>query len=235
MQKSAKNVTVDMMNLSEGSKAILEGIPLLSVIMMSRHHHLTPDCEPDYAVRNFYDKFRKTKGWTRRDISIYGGEITDIRKNIKKLGYEIDRYLKEENLKKSSAEFYDNQRFVLSSKIWALRKCAKKISPILHSDIKYSYWALVLSLDSDQYESWEGYSDQTLKDIDEFLISHLSPCNYELLSYRYGLKDGKFVSREDVATKFGFNNGTTAANYERKALAELHESIDDFMALTEIA
>jgi hypothetical protein len=234
MQKSAKNVTVEMMNLSEESKSLLEGIPLLTVIMMARHHRLAPDKDVFCAGRIFYKKFGKIKGWKRRDIYPYGRR-TDISNSIARLGCEVNRYLKREDLIKDDADFYNNQRFVISSKIWALRISALASSPILHSDNKYSYWTLACHLDCDQYESWEGYSDQALKKIDEFLVSHLSPYNYELLSYRYGLKDGKFVSRKDVAAKFGFNNETTAANYERKALKELHESLDDFLALTEIA
>lgn len=228
MHNSARNVTAEMMNLSEESKALLEGIPLLDVIMMARHHRLAPDRDPSLAVNTFYKKFGTMKGWRRSDAHSLRGNIVD-------LGREVNNYLKSENLIKSDTDFSSNQRFVISSKIWALRHCVQTGSPIRHSDIKYSFWALVLRLDCDQYESWEGYGDQKLKEIDEFLASHLSPSNYELLSYRYGLKDGKFVSRKDVSEKFGFNNETTAANYERKALEELRESLDEFLALTEIA
>ncbi|MBP5633839.1 hypothetical protein J6X13_02800 [Candidatus Saccharibacteria bacterium] len=228
MQNSARNVTVEMMNLSEESKALLEGIPLLDVIMMARQHRMAPDRTPWQAGNLFYKKFRTVKGWNRSDAH-------SLRHDIVRLGREVNDYLKSENLIKSETDFSDNQRFVISSKIWALRHCARTCHPILHSDNKYSYWHLVVELDCDQYESWEGYSDQKLKEIDEFLISHLSPYNYKLLSYRYSLKDGKFVRRKDVAEKFGFNCETTAANYEGRALEELHESLDEFLALTEIA
>jgi hypothetical protein len=237
MQKSANNLTVGMLNYSEmvwiyaeeltamagEIDAFVEEVSIPKLVTMARRHQLPPShnwCDrcPRYLVRA-----------VRKRFGDFGHTC------LVAIGRAINNYLETEGLIRY--DFKDNTHFVISSRIVALRKCIESGKAISHSDIKYSVDKLVyaLSADCEKYETWQGYDDETLEKINKHLIDHLDPFSYDLICFRYGLKDGKFVTRKETALRYGWTSDANARRYEMKALAMLQEDFEVFLALTEIA
>ena len=224
----AKDVTVDMIELSDKSKEILEYLPLQKVIRITRRkkiktyldaYKLESACE--FAV----DGIKRDKNIDpekRRNIPHFS------RKNFFILGTEVRNFLESSGL----IRYEFSKKFEDSSKIWVLRKCVKYGDVADTAEIKYSFGELLHDLNNDTYETFDGYDDDTFKAIHNFLKKNLDKDEYKLICDRFGL-NGQYKTRKELQEELGLNNQTTVRNYELRAIKKLNK--DEFLSLTKIS
>ena len=222
VEKSAKNVTIDsIFEQKETISSLLEKIPLLSIIMALRRD----------LWNNHQKRFAMTQDVVRYYHRKYWPECKVNNLTLFRLCITIHGYMEEENLFRD----FINNRFIISSKYFLLRRQVQNNEPVRQFDAEHSEGFLIDSLDCDEYENWEGYDDEQINSIKSFLGEVLTRNDYHLIRMVYGLNDGKPKRRVEIIKELGLNcSASTIQNRERKILGMLKE-MPKFMELTEIS
>ena len=210
------------LNLSEKSRELFDSLPADEVVMLVRHNDFPPYHDVKKAIE--YDrKFNLSRRAKNRD-------------NLRQLGLEMKSELK--RLGMIRTDFYNSARFKLSANIVALRQMVAEKSSrgfSYYYDSKEYVNRLIKRLNNEQYESWQGYNDDTIAEIKELLKKPLTDIEYGVICMRFGLEDGRCYDWEEIAQRFGWTSKGGPTYHEKNAVKKLYTILDEFKELTKLS
>ena len=211
---SVKNLSIDMLRLSDGSRKLLENLPLDEVVLLVRHENFPPR----YGQVSI-DYRHKIKGYDRDPR---------VKRAFEKLGAEMKQELSRLDMYRDDL---NSDRFRMSANITALYDV---VSSLYYDSAKYPI-RLIRRLNNDQYENWQGYSDDTIEKVRELLKQNLTSTEYEVICMRFGLVDGRCCDWQEIAQRFGWISKSVPYYHEKNAVAKLYGVLDEFEALTKLS
>lgn len=231
---SVDNLTIEMLDLSDDNKLLIEvlHLPLDEIALTVRHgYSLFSRFSIKQAIRH---EFRENPS-KREDLKrLYTRISLDSRRIAELLSLEI--YLELDRL--GMIREFNQEQFQLSANIIALRHMllngAGGAPLCYHQSDKYLF-ELIRSLDNKSYETWQGYSEDTIEEIRKFLKKYLSDTEYEVIRMGFGLDDGICKDWQTIAKHFGWKSNGAITYHERKAAQRLSPIINEFKELTKIS
>lgn len=236
---SVDNLTIEMLNLSDDNRQLIEELhlPLDEVVLIVRHNNINGHGN---SLRSLMD--RAIRHEIRKNPS--------KRDTLKRLSFQIRAY-PQKTLVPLFSEIHSGldhlgmirefspEQFQLSANILALRSMmleGASCAPSRYHQSNDGYLKrLIRKLNNKNYETWQGYNEDTVEKVRTFLKENLSDTEYGVICMGFGLIDGDCKDWQAIAEHFGWKSKGAITYHERNAARRLHPVISEFKELTKIS
>ena len=217
---SVNDLSIEMLNLTEQSSALLSEMPLDVVVKLVRRGDFPPI------------NSREVIEWDRKyHYRSNAQQLVNLRRLGKEMRSELTR------LGMIDEERFETKRMkqsagIIAMRIFATENCSRSISYYFRSE-EFTR-RLIGRISNESYEKWEGFSEQTIATIISILERVLSGAEFRVLSMRFGLEDGIYRSPQEVMTRFGWKTDSGERYHEKNAAPKLYKIREKIKILTQI-
>ncbi len=229
--KKVKDLSLDKLQLSSYDESLFRRLSMSfeDVVMLVRVGDFPPFYNTDKMVEY------------RTNVQRAGLHHYETRE-MNRLAYDVWKSL--ERLGAIRHDFYDSERFRKSANIVALQEAIEELHGVTEEQLAkpLHYYLcsdeyvvrLIRKLNNETYEEWEGFSDESIKQILALIEGSLSETDFAIICMKFGLDlDTRCKSLDEIATEFGWT--TNAVRYHlRRSIFRLYYVLDILKFLTKI-